>query len=335
MKALLATSLFLLAAGPLDDIALELSVEAGTKLTKTFTSNLELELEGIDITFTVGGEEHEVESPDVSMTIRESESLTFTDEYLVVDGGRATKLQRHFDELTEQSGRDFTDPDGEDESEEEEGESDLEGQTVILTWDGDAEEWSAAFAEVSSDGDTDLIGEIEDHADLVEFLPEGKVEVGAEWQVPVLAFSHLSSPSGELHLNTPSELEEPEDEAYEAQFEENLAGEITAKLVSVEEGVATIELTLELATHVELEGESEEVGEDMEMESVRAMSFEFELEGALVWNIDAGHAVSLQVGGDVKFVSTQTQSADQGGESLEIVQAQRFSGTLQLAAEFE
>lgn len=334
MNALtLSPFLFILAAAPHSDETLAFSVEVGTTLTKTFTSTLELELDELELALTVDGEDHELEAPEVSMTISETEAITFTDEHLAVDDGRTTKVKRKFDALAETSGRASTDPEGESSEESEEGESELEGHSVVLTRDADDEVWAAEYAEGDEDGDPELLAELEHHADLVDFLPAGDVAVGAEWSVPVAAFLHLSSPSGELHIETPSDAED-DDEGYSEQFEENLAGEITATLDRVEDGVAYVALTFDLTSEVELEG-SEEVEEGMTVETSRKLDFEFELEGTLAWHLEQGRAVSCDAEGAVGFDSIQRNTSEQGGASVVFTQTQRFKGTLKLTAAIE
>jgi len=338
MKLLLLAPLAFLVSAPRTaleaDDALSFKVEAGTKLSKTFVTELALELEEITIALTVDGEDQELESPEVEMSIAETETVTFTDEYLALEDGRATKLRRRFDDLSETSARTMTDEEGESDDTTEEGESELEGHTVDLTWDAEDETWSAAFAEGDEGGDDELLAELEHHADLIDFLPDGEVAVGAEWTVPAAAFLHLSNPSGELHLDTPSDKEEDDDDLQD-QLDENMAGEITAKLVSVEDGLATIELTLELTTSGEVDEGAQEVDETMSVERSRKVELEFDLEGSLVWHVEEGRPVSLVLEGELGFESTQKQSSDQGGTAVVFIQTQRFAGTLKLTAEIE
>jgi len=338
MKLLLIAPLAFLASAPRTaleaDVTLTLAVEAGAKLKKTFTSELALELEEIALALSIDGEDQELESPEVAMNIAETEVVTFTDEYLAVEDGRATQLRRRFDDLSETSARTMTDQEGESEETTEEGESGLESHTVDLTWDAEGEAWTAAFAEGDEGGDDELLAELEHHADLVEFLPEGEVAIGAEWTVPAAAFLHLSNPSGELHLDTPSDKEEDDDDLQD-QLDENMSGEITAKLVSVEEGVATIGLTFELETSGEVDGGTEEVEESVTLAMARKVVLEFDLEGSLLWHIEEGRPVSLAIEGKLGFTSEQTQSSDQDGTDIVFKQTQRFAGTLSLSAEIE
>lgn len=338
MKLLLLAPLALFVSAPRialeADVTLALEVETGTKLTKTFVSDLALELEELTIALSVDGEDHPLDSPEVEMSIAETETVTFTDEYLALEDGRTTKLRRRFDALTETSSRTSTGEEGESEETSEEGESELEGHTVDLTWDAEAETWGAAFAAEDEGGDEELLAELEHHADLVEFLPEGEVAIGAEWTVPAAAFLNLSNPSGELHLDTPSDKDEDDDDLQD-QLDENIEGEITAKLVSVEDGLATIELKLELKTSGEVDQGTQEVDESTSVEMERAVQLEFDLEGLLVWHVEEGRPVSFVIEGALAFESTQKQSNDQDGTAVVFTQMQRFAGTLKLTAEIE
>jgi hypothetical protein len=313
---------------------LSLAIERGTKLTKTFVTEFALDLEEVELEVTIDGEDHALDSPEHELSIEQTETVTFIDEHLALEDGRTTKLRRRFDTLSETSARTMTDAEGETDETDEEGESELEGHTVELVWDADEETWSASFAEGDEGGDDELLAELEHHADFVEFLPDGEVAIGAEWTVPASAFVRLSNPSGELHLDTPSDKEEDDDELQD-QLDSNFAGEITAKLVSVEDGLATIALTLELTTSGEVDEELEEVEESAPVEVTRSVELEFDLEGALVWNVEEGRPVSLAVEGELGFESVRTQSSDDDGTTVVFTQTMRFAGTLKLTAEIE
>lgn len=336
MKLLLTTPLLLLASAPRtgSDVTLTLGVESGTVLTKSFTSELALELDEIEIEFVVDGEEQALETPEVEMSITDTETLTFTDEYLALADGRATKLKRSFDELSETSARSFTGSEGESSDSTEDGESGLEGHAVVLTWDEDSEEWGAAWADDGEELDAELLADLEHHADLVEFLPAGEVAVGAEWSVPAKAFLHLSNPSGDVHLETPTDAARDDQELHD-QLDENLEGEILAKLASVTDGLATIELTFDLSTSGEVDEGPQEGGEGPSLDLTRAVSLAFDLEGQLVWNVTEGRPVSLTVDGDTEFSSRETREGDHEGVALRFVQTQRFTGTLKLAVEID
>ncbi len=338
MKSLLFLPLVLAASATPTalDVRLALTVESGTKVTSTFTSELVLELESLAMKLTVGDEEHELEAPEMQMRIQQNESLTFTDEYLAVEDGVATRVKRRFDALGESSSRAMTDPEGEESEEDEEGDSELEGHTVVLAWDADDELWTAKFADDDDGGDEELLSELVHDADLTAFLPSGEVAVGAEWEVPARAFLTLGEPCGDLHIISPSDEDDDEmDQALEDQFDENISGTITASLTSVEGGLATIALTFELETEGEAEDDDVEVEEGMSISIKRSLELEFELEGTLVWNIEKGHAVSLVVEGKVAFVSTQFQSSEQGGQAFQIEQTQNLAGTLKHTVEIE
>jgi hypothetical protein len=338
MKSLLIAPLVLLCSAPRTapeaDVSLSLAIETGTKLSKTFVTELALELEEVTLALTIDGENHPLDSPEYEMTIAQTETVTFTDEYLALEDGHTTKIRRRFDTLTETSARTSTDAEGTSNEDNEEGESELEGHTVDLTWDAEGETWSAAFAEGDEGGDDELIAELQHHADLLDFLPEGEVAIGAEWSVPAAAFVHFSNPSGELHLDTPSDKEEDDDDLQD-QLDANFEGEITAKLVSVEDGLANIELTFELTTSGSIDVEIEELEESMSVEAKRTVELEFDLEGALVWHIEEGRPVSLVAEGEVGFESVQEQASDQNGAAVVFTQTQRFAGTLKLTAEIE
>jgi len=320
----------------LDDVELRPKAAEGVKRTTTFSSAMHMELQGVEMTFVIDGEEHEVEAPEVSMVMEQTETQVFTDEYLAVEDGRATRLRRHFDTLAETSSQSATDEEGETDDTEEEGESGLDARTVVLVWDADEETWNASYAEDEEDADEDLLAELGHYADLAEFLPDGggSIEVGAEWSVPLRAFTHLGAPSGEVHLVSPSD-EEDDDSSFDDAFEEHLAGEILAKVTGVEDGRAIIALTFSVTSEFELEAEEQEADEGMTVEVTQAFAFGIELEGTLEWHIKEGRALALHVEGPVELKSTQSQSSDDEGAQFVIHQVQTFEGTFELTYEFD
>ncbi len=335
----MSKTLFLLAAGlaapilapQLDGQLLSFRVEDGTSLTTTATRVLTLELSDGEMSMSFDGEEHEAEAPEIELVITEEESLTFSDVFTGVTEGRAAKIKRTFDEIETSSSQHLVNPEGEEMEDETPGTSELTEKTVVFTWDADDESYSCAFDESVEDGDPDLLEELEAIADFSWYLPEGEVEVGDTWEIDVEAFRQTSSLSGELSVVREGD-EDDEDTDFGDQFNDNLSGEITGEFLEVREEdgrkLAVLHITSELETSIEQtqEMELEDGGEGSGTETYE---FEFELEGDLLWDLDAGHAVSFTLGGDCSMTLTNEQEFIGQGHEIQIRTSQDFEGTVE------
>lgn len=348
MKSLVFAPLVLLCSAPRTapeaDVTLVLAAERGTKVARTFTWTYAMELQEATDSLSFDGEDPEVESVELEMSLAESVTLAFTDEYLALTDGRATEVRRHFDALSATSAHASTDDEGVSDEATQEGESELQGHTVDLAWDSEREAWGASFADGDEGGDDELLEGLEHHADLVDFLPLGPVEVGAEWSVPVMAFQNASSPAGDVQFEPTDDAEaDEEDDAMEELLEradDNLTGQITARLTGVAEGRATIALELTLAASAECDAVTEEVldeetDESVEFTTLTKVDLLYDLEGTLVWDVEHGRPVSLSIEGEAGFEIAETVSSVQEGVSIVFASNYRFAGTLVLSGSFD
>ncbi|MEM9378759.1 MAG: hypothetical protein AAGB93_02340 [Planctomycetota bacterium] len=302
------------------------TVEAGTQVTKTFTNTLRMDLVGI--TIEQGGEEEEVPEDGLpEVQIADDEEIVVMDEYVSVDGGRGTVILRTFDSLRNDSSQTFSLPDGTEEEQSSEGESELEGRTVRLTWDGDEEAYEAEYAD-DEDGDESLLEGIRGDADFLFLLPDEDVDVGDSWTLDASVFSRISSPSGDLQIIEDGEEDSSSD--FSRDFEDGLEGEFEATLDSIdEEGVAKITLEGVVETAVDVDVDTADGPEGLEI--VQTFSFQFDLEGELLWDTERGVAASMSLTGAVELDLAATTSM---GER-EFVQTQAFEGTFEASAQFE
>jgi hypothetical protein len=181
-----------------------------------------------------------------------------------------------------------------------------------------------------------LLEELEHRADLVEFLPGEPVAVGDTWEVPLVAFHHISNPCGDVHLMTPTEREEgDDDDAMQDALRESLDGEIHATLERIEDGVAHIALTMELTMEGEVQGEDQETEEGVTLETFRSLEIELDLEGELQWVMESGRASNLVVAGEVALKQSQAQAGDHGGAVFRFEQIQHLTGTFEIKAAIE
>ena len=316
-------------------VELAFTPNEGDALTTTAERVLQLELAGTETTVTVDGEEQETsESPDLEMTLRETELLVFTDEYTEVGGDQVVELFRTFDEIGTTSYQSLTDPEGEEFELETPGVSALESTTVWFRWDEDDEEYSARFDEEIEDPDEELLEDLEAVADFSWFLPEDEVEEGDGWEIDIEAFRQLSSLSGDLKVV--QEDDAPDDD-FGDQFDENLEGELEGELTGFREEndrrLAVIRIEGEFTTRVEQEGELE--FEDAEGSSFDRYEFAFELKGDLLWDVGAGCAYRFHFAGDVEMNVVSGQEISAEGTEIVLESTQEFEGTIEYEIEVE
>jgi hypothetical protein len=288
-----------------------LAVEQGTVLRKVFVMTWDMELTDLSVTFD--GESIQA-GDEVSIEQDERQRIELVDTYRSVKDGRAVELVRRFETLESESKTDTTSTDG-SELDEQSKTSALEGLEVLFRWDGDDESYAAEFVDDSGDGA--LLDELEQDADLAGFLPPGDVEVDGTWTVGKDAMGKLLSPGGNLHF-VDEDGEEDENDDLAEQFEENLTGELRATYRGMREvdgrELASIELEGTFETEAELEDDENGV--------LGTASMTLELEGELLWDLAAGHAVSIRLAGpcEIEFQS----SLGDGGHAFE--QSLTFEG---------
>ncbi|MEE2939686.1 MAG: hypothetical protein VX460_04820 [Planctomycetota bacterium] len=326
--ALLLGLLAPLAAAP---ETLDVHVESGTKITKTFTSTLLLELE--DFSLEVNGEaQDDAAAPEV--TIEDDEEIVFVDEYVTVDGGRARELVRTFESLEDSSSQTVVGPDGEEMVESSEGESELEGVSVRFAFDADDDEWTTSFADEDEDLDESLLEDLDHDADYAYLLPPAdeveELEAGDTWELDAIVFDRISSPSGDLKIDG-EDADEETDGEFQEQFKDNIDGSIEATLERIEDGRAYISLEGEVSTTIAIDQELPE-GAPENAEVSQELEFTFECEGELVWDLERGAAVSLEFGGSAALTIVNDQRV---GEEFTVLITQEFAGTFESTASFE
>jgi len=327
----LPLTLTLTAALAPTETTIRFAPEEGLSLTKTFESRTSAELE--ELLFEMGGEEVEIpEIPEIS--IRTSETLVFEDTYDAVEEGRPTRLSRSFQELGRSRSEDMPGPEGERVEVEGEESSELVDTVVIFTWDEDEEEYTAEYDE-DADGDEELLDGLFADADLLGFLPEGEVAEGDTWEADIDAFHKLFNPGGDLTFldeegeSTRTEIDE--------DLEESMEGEIECELEGVEDGLAIIAITLEVEgmgdIETELEGDGEMVDDGVQL---REISVESEYEGAMVWDLEAGHLVSIELVGEAEVSILEKVTLNiSTGDSFEQAQTMIFTSETELEITFE
>jgi hypothetical protein len=311
------------------DTTLAFRVGADAKVTKTFESKLELELESMIM--RQDGEDVPMDGEGaMEMSVVSSTKLVFADHYREMGAGRPKLLARTFDTLEGKEERKQSQF-GESEGETRDETSELEGKTVLFTWKEDEERYQAQFE--GDGGDSALLVGVVEDTDLRAFLPPKSVAEGDTWSVDAAAFDALVNPGGDVKLVSEDDCEDSDENAEELR--KNISGKIAATFKGTrEEGGATlavIQLECEVATF----SDGALGGEDEQEEGVEAkerLDIALELKGEILWNVAAGRAHSLALDGDAKVLLTYDIRGEYEGETFSFVQVLTLTGPSTFAA---
>jgi len=329
MRHVLALAAVLALAPAPQPVVIAFAPAAGMTLQRTHRTGFALELESMSLSFD--GEEVPAEYlGEMEGSLLNEETRVVTDHFAEVAEGRATRLVRHFDTLAGKDTRTF---EGGEEPEEVLLTSALEGRSVVFAWSAEAEGYEREFAE-GEDGDVELLEGLEEDMDLRTLLPDGEVEPGASWELEPQVYGGLIEPGGDLAL-----LAEDEESAGNGELEENADGTVRATFVEVREQsgvrVAAVRLEFDLETYMD-EPVTEEEEEDIPaMEGTWRTALAVEAAGELLWDLEHGHALALEIEGTLTMTMTQDLRGEMDGESLEQKMEMVFRGPLTIALQIE
>jgi hypothetical protein len=318
--------------------------KAGNTVTKSYTVEGELELE--DMSLEVNGQDVSAMAGQLEMAMKTQMKLTVTDTYEAMGAGRPAKLKRSFDEISSSTHVSQSNPMMGDQESDIPLTSELEGRTVVFTWDDAAADFEMAFA--TDEGDPELLTGLAEDLDLRGFLPPGEVADGDTWQIPAEAVKNVLAPGGDLSLRpeTMGEMMGMD------QFSQNdLVGELEGDFEATyggtreEDGVqvAVIKLKIDASSAQDLTERMSGIREQMKEQlpegadvdvdiSAFDSEYEYEAEGELLWNIAAGMAHALHLSGEVRVImdiSMSMSMAGQGEQAMEI--SQTLAGTSTIA----
>ncbi len=318
----------------------------GSSLTKTFSTETEMSLDNMAL--LINGSPPPMDLGDMEMTIVDSRSVTVTDEYTAMGRGRPAKLQRTYVSLggTTDVSVDMAMMGGTNENTIESS-SDLEGTTVVFTWDEDAGEYTTSF--LDDDGDDELLEGLAEDMDIRFLLPEdGTAAEGDTWEVPADALRHLIAPGGRLSL-IPEEMEEmgfggmgqgPQDPA---DILGDLDGSASCEFSGMRDvdgkQVAVIKVTIEVSTANDMTEKILEQMEDADLPAevsnmeIQHMDIELEIEseGTLLWDVEAGVLYSLELSGTQTMLMDMAMAMDaEGMGAMELEQSFEMSGNFTL-----
>lgn len=282
------------------------AVEEGTALTKSSRLRLEMDLEELSI--ELNGEQLEFPVPEARLRIEQT--IVLTDVYESMDeedAGRVLVLRRTYDELSE---RNVVESEVEEMAEDTEHACPLEGETIVMTWDPEAEEYRVEAED--EELDQELYEHLDVDSDLRWLLPAGEVEEGETWE---LGDEELQRLMEDLGGNLPFEDDEERDEDDPIELaEDDLGGTFVCTFGGIQE-----EGDLRLALiRFEAEGEGEGEGEVEEEGGTGTQTVRIgcDLEGELLWDLEGGHFHRFELGGRLELGMVSEGEGEYGGETM-------------------
>ena len=312
----------------------------GVTVTKTFTSNTELDID--DMTALMNGGPSPM--PEMEMSMSMTQTVTITDEYLAMADGQPAKLARTYDaigtdlEMDVNAGGDAQSPSGS-------GSSPLEGSTVVFSWNAETETYDTAFAE-GEEGDAELLENLAEDMDLRGLLPTDELAEGESYDIDVAAFADVIAAGGDLKIEMEIDGEaggagmDPEMMTdFRKFFDELIEGSATGKYVGTREvdgvKVAVIEIEVELNASADMsemaaESMGEEMPEGVEM-NIDRMDVEMSYEGTgeLHWNMAKGIIHGLSMNAEMGMNMDMAMGISMSGQEMEISMEMAMSGAVE------
>jgi hypothetical protein len=293
---------------------------ASSKLTRTFETEVRVEMS--EFAIEVNGESQETgDLPDYSL--ESHETIVVVDEIGGVEDGRPARLVRAFETIEDRSIERAQDESGETSETTEERTSELAGKKVVFTLEDD--EYRVAAGE-GQEIDEELLAGLDEDMDLRGFLPPKKVEPGDEWKVDTAAVRALTWPGGHMHYLDEEGDPDAGRHTLNAKLYEALEGEARARYDGVREEdgtqVGVIHLEVEMSAAAELEGDGEEGA------PLNTLEFEREAEGELLWDLEQGHFVSLQLEGRGRDRFHSQGTFQMGEDQIEFEQVRGFTAQI-------
>jgi hypothetical protein len=320
--------------------------ESGARVTKTFTLTGEFELD--DLSLMVNGQDVSGMMPPVELSMKQRTTVEVTDVYRSFANGRLLELVRTYDVLAGSMDM-LVSPAPDEEMPEMDSVSALEGRTVVFRWNADKDEYERSFE--GEEGDAELLEDLDEDMDLRTFLPEGEIEVGDSWTVPLAALATIVMPGGNLGFRPEDmTIDDGAHEKFEElfggfgeRFADLLEGDCTCtyKGTREEDGtrVAEIEIDLAIGTTIDLSEMLDELirtaledggmGEMIQFSIDGAdLNLDFDGEGTLLWSLAAGRARAFHLSGDAIVGMDMVVGVEVEGESQDVDASVEFSGSV-------
>ena len=282
------------------DHGIAFAPRAGSVVVKTFDTTLELRLERKSLWWEGTRGPFRWDVP-VSMRLRETQQVVFTDRCLGAEGERITKLRRRFDALTLEHESEVSSSDGRDQGHDtERGKGRLVDRSVQFTWDAERTDFFVEAADgtyIDRDERRELVAE----SDFVELLPLRRVAIGDGWRAGGDVLREVFEPGGayEFVESDRRVLRRTLDPA----LVRGLAGTLRCELVELRSldghDVAVIELRGDVETKLR---ENEDVLEiPMFMIGIARVSgwveseLKLSVEGSISWDLDAARLLAANL----------------------------------------
>jgi hypothetical protein len=323
---------------------IEFAPKAGSSLTKTIVATTSMEMD--DMAMTMNGEPSPM-MPDIEMSMEVVNTTTVTDEYVALGDGMPKKLARTFDAVGSELEMDVViNMMGEEEAQSPNGSgtSELEGSTVVFTWNDDDGEYELSFPE-GEEGDAELLEGLTEDMDFRALLPDGELSEGESYDIDLAGLVDVMAPGGDLKIEM--EVDGADGAAmgpdpammsdFRQFFEDVVEGSATGKFVEMREvdgvNVAVIELEMEVTASADMADMAADVmgGEELPAEmSIDRLDLNMSMEGTgeLLWNVAAGHVHGLSLQADLEVGMDMAMGMDMGGQSMDLGMEMAMSGTI-------
>ncbi|MCA8979365.1 MAG: hypothetical protein H6831_13285 [Planctomycetes bacterium] len=311
-----------LAFAPADGSTLdrELSMEVSL-----YVEDLSMIVDGQDMGGMMMGE------LDEALTM--SAVIKVTDEFVKTAGGKHVELLRTYNELSAEGGT-------ESDREAADGFDALEDSTIQFKWDEEEGVYKKSYHE--SEGDEDLLENLEVDMDFTALLPDGEVSEGDTWEMDGSEALSLFAPGGfpqgggeqddEVMELVSQELESQFDEAFEdftiectykglREDGDASFGEIAFEF----EGEGAIDLSELLMSMIDLQAEGAEV--EIDADITAGLDLSFKGTGTLLWDPATGHLHSYEMSCEMTLLADVDASIDVMGQSQQFEASAELSGT--------
>lgn len=326
---------------PILDDTLAARCEAGETRTRTMSATRTMEL--VDMKVTFNGQE--IPMGDMSGTSTDAYEAVVVDTIETAEEGRATKLTRRYEKVGGGSTMEGGPMVGEDGVVETTLASELVGESVIFTLDGETDEYTPTFPEGSS-ADVELLEDLVCDLEFAGLLPKDAVAVDATWDVELDVFIEVIEPGGQMHLE-PTDgggADEP-DPLADNEVEPTLDGSFKGKLVSIDASesgrVATIELEFDIESHLDVTDGLEPMTQETPMGEITFIPLSIVVDrtakgkGTLLWNVDRGCLVSFEMTANVSEVNKTVVEFEVDEKMMEQGQEMTQEGVIEVSYTIE
>lgn len=315
--------------------------------TRTTEYSVEESSSLVDLSVLMNGEDSGMPG-DMQQEKSRTFSGTFTDTILRASDGEVSSFSRTYADLEDETSASMSGPMG-DQNMDSWGESDLDGLTVLFTKEAGGG-FVATFPEDES-GDDELLEGLEALLPWAEFLTDENVKIDDEWNIEPFALWNALNLGGNLSFvsNGDEGMLMSQDAAaasgHSLRDAMTVDGEITASLISIEDGIANFTLALEVDVVQDLSEAMRALAEEQignapdgaMMPDIETLedAREYEGEGTVLWHIDGGYMVSMEL--SLEFTETQSMvmSMSMGPDEMSIDQTLTSEGETELLVEVE